>query len=302
MRTPASRVRSLSLAAGLFEGLVMAAIPLSETVIHAVAQLVDDSNNNGRYREPTHSDIEFQVRTAGLATHDPKHQGQNVGKAKRVRAILYAALDVDQAAGAKLVGGLLVKVRACGGFREASDNYVGAEAIDNARAAFEAEGFVLGADGSLSAKVLDSLRGAELTGALRAYAARAQKGSEDAALLSGTGKDLMEATAAHVLTTLGGGSYNTGLNFQGLLGMAFIALDLAVPELPAEPGESPVKGLERALFQSAVAVNRIRNRQGTGHGRPWLPTIANEEAKAGIEVVGAVSAYMLAKLAKKTRG
>jgi hypothetical protein len=279
----------------------VAAIPLSETVIHAIAQLVDDSNNNGKYREPTHSDIEFQVRTAGLLAHDPKLKGEALGKAKRVRAILYAALENDQEAGAKLVGGLLGKVRACGGFRQASENYVGVEAIDNARAAFEAEGFVLGADGSLSAKVLESLRGSELTVALRAYAARAQKGSEDAALLSGTGKDLMEATAAHVLTTLSGGSYNARLDFQGLMGMAFIALDLAVPELPAQPGESPVKVLERALFQSAVAVNRVRNKQGTGHGRPWVATIANEEAKVAIELVGTVSAYMLTKLTKKTR-
>lgn len=278
----------------------MANIPLSDTIAHAIAQLVDDSNNNGTYREPSHADIEFQVKAAGLLAHDPKQQGQVVGKAKRVRAVLYGALEEDQAAGAKFVAGLLGKIRACGGFRAGSENFVGLEAIENARAAFEAEGFVLAPDGSLSAKVLDSMRGAELSEALRRYAERARKGSEDAALLSGTGKDLLEATAAHVLTTING-TYPANLNFQSLLGMAFVTLEMAVPELPAQPGEAPGRLMERGMFQTSLAVNRLRNKQGTGHGRPWLPTITDEEAKAAIETVGTVAAYMLSKLAKKAR-
>lgn len=278
----------------------MANIPINDTIAHAIAQLVDDSNNNGVYREPSHADIEFQVKTAGLLAHDPKQQGQVVGKAKRVRAVIYGALEEDPAAAGKFVSGLLSKLRACGGFRPGSDNFVGVEPIENARAAFESEGFVLAPDGSLSAKVLDSLRGAELTEALRRYAERARKGSEDAALLSGTGKDLLEATAAHVLTTING-SYPANLNFHSLLGMAFIALDMAVPELPVLPDEIPVRLMERGMFQMSLAVNRLRNKQGTGHGRPWIPTITEEEARAAVETVGTVAAYMLAKLAKKSR-
>ncbi len=159
---------------------------------------------------------------------------------------------------------------------------------------------MLGADGSLSAKVLDSMRGAELTEALRRYAERARKGAEDAALLSGTGKDLLEATAAHVLTTING-NYPANLNFQSLLGMAFVSLEMAVPELPTQSGEAPGRLMERGMFQVSLAVNRLRNKQGTGHGRPWLPTITDEEAKAAIETVGTVATYMLARLAKMSR-
>jgi len=276
----------------------MSNIPVTDTVAHALMQLVDDSNNNGVYREPSHADIEFQVNQAGLAEYDPKQQGQQIGKAKRVRAVLYGAMDSNQVAASRFAAGLLAKVRACGGFRAASSNYVGREAIENAKSAFDTEGFVLGDDGALSPKVLASLRGVDLTDALAAYAKRAQKGAEDAALVAGTGKDLMEATAAHVLETIRGG-YPSGANFQALLGMAFIALDLAVPEMPEQPGESPVKAMERGLFLSALGVNRVRNKQGTGHGRPWLPTLTSEEAKAAIEIVGAVSAYLLAKLIKR---
>lgn len=278
----------------------MSHVPVTDTIAHALMQLVDDSNNNGVYREPSHGDIEFQVNQAGLAEQDPKQQGQQIGKAKRVRSVLYAAMDSNPSAASQFASGLLAKVRACGGFREASNNFVGREAIDNAKAAFDAEGFVLTNDGTLSPKVLSSLRGIALTDALATYARRAQKGAEDAALIAGTGKDLMEATAAHVLETLQG-RYPSGANFQALLGMAFIALDLAVPEIPEQAGEQAVKSMERGLFLSALGVNRVRNKQGSDHGRPWLPTLADEEAKAAIEVVGTVSAYLLTKLCKRER-
>lgn len=271
---------------------------VTDTIIHSMSQLVDDSNNAGSYREPSHSDIEFQISAAGLLEYDPKQRGQTIGKAKRVRAVLYGAMDTDPARSAQFVIGLLSKIRASGGFRPSSTNYVGEEAIENARGAFASEGFVLASDGSIAPKVLDSLMGHALSEALLRYAERARRGAEDAALLSGTGKDLLEATAAHALTTLNG-SYPKNLNFQSLLGMAFIALEMAVPELPEQPGEFPTKLLERGMFHSALAVNRLRNKQGTGHGRPWLPLITNHEARAAIETVGIIAGYMLAKLENK---
>lgn len=274
--------------------------PLTDTIAHALMQLVDDSNNNGVYREPSHADIEFHVNQAGLGEHDPKQQGQLIGKAKRVRAVLYSAMDSNPAAASRFATGLLAKMSACGTFRATSPNYAGRDAIESAKAAFDAEGFLLTDDGALAPKVLASLSGVALTDALAAYARRAQKGSEDAALIAGTGKDLLEATAAHVLETLQG-RYPSGANFQALLGMAFVALELAVPEMPEQPGEPAIKSMERGMFLSAMGVNRVRNKQGAGHGRPWLPTLAEEEAKAAIEIVGTVSAYMLAKLAKRER-
>ena len=119
----------------------MNTIPLTDTLVHALAQLVDDSGNSGIYREPSHSDIEFQVNAVGLSKHDPKQQGQTIGKAKRVRAVLYSAMELQPEAGSRLAMGLLSKVRACGGFRETSTNYVGREAVDNAKGAFNAQGF-----------------------------------------------------------------------------------------------------------------------------------------------------------------
>lgn len=269
-------------------------VPITDLIVAAISKMVDDSQAEG-YREPSHSDLEFYIGRAGLTLADPRAQGQVVGKAKRVRAVLSWALDNDQTSGGKLTETLISKIRASGGFRETSTNFIGHDVIRQAIDAFETEGFSLSRDGALQPKSLDSLRGKDLTAALRSYATRAQKGSEDAALVTGTGKDLLEATAAHAIT-IKYGSYPQQANFPALLGQAFVALGIATPEDPQSSSEPPHRVLERGMYQCAVGVNRLRNKEGTGHGRPWVPGLSETEAKAAIEIAGVVAGYMLDKL------
>jgi hypothetical protein len=268
-------------------------VPLSERILIAVARLVDDSMVEPK-REPTHSDLDFQVGRAGLASVDPKAQGQSVGKAKRVRAILSWALDNDVAPGGRFVGGLIAHLQGCGGFRPTSPNYVGAEAIEGASQAFRAEGYELTSDGELRPVLLDNLAGAAMTDALKAYVRRAQKGVADAALVAGTGKDLLEATAKHVLLERWGTCPET--TFPGLLGQAFVALGLATPHDAVQKGEPPQKALDRALFEAACAINRLRNREGTGHGRPWPPSMSDAEAREATEIMGIIAGHLLSAL------
>ena len=115
------------------------------------------------------------------------------------------------------MGALIAYLRACGGFRQTSPNFVGEQPIKDAIATFDLEGFTLTENGELHAKVLANLTGAALSEALLQYVKRAQRGAEDAALLAGTAKDLLEATAAHILMERNG-SYPTGANFEGLWG------------------------------------------------------------------------------------
>ena len=103
---------------------------LSDSIIIAVSNLVDDSQVDKR--EPSHSDLDFLINKAGLTQTDPKTQGQIVGKAKRVRAILSWALENDIKAGSELVHLIISQIRALGGFRDTSQNYVGHESIRNA--------------------------------------------------------------------------------------------------------------------------------------------------------------------------
>ncbi len=263
--------------------------PLTDTIIVALSKLVDDAQEQ-TYREPSHSEIQTQIDRAQLSSCDPNQQGQTLGKAKRVRAVLNWAIENNADAGGRFVYGLLSHIRGCGGFRVESPNYAGADAIRGAVEAFNTEGFLLGFDGVLSRKVLDGLSGNELTEALEGYVHRAKKGVADAALLTGTSKDLLEATAAHVLITRFG-DYSTRDNFPMLLGQAFVALELSVPNDGKD--DTPINRLDRGLFEAACAINTLRNKQGTGHGRPWLPTVSDHVARTAVETMGLVAERML---------
>jgi hypothetical protein len=113
--------------------------PLTESVIAALARLMDDSQSS---RQPAHSEIEDQFRRAGLMHADPNQTPPPKGKAKRIRGVLQWAIDNDVEKGQKLVSLLVALVRGVGGFNEGS-NFVGAEAIRDLRNAFASEGFNL---------------------------------------------------------------------------------------------------------------------------------------------------------------
>ena len=264
--------------------------PLSDSIVIAMSRLIDDAQTDTP--EPSHSDIEFQIDRAGLASADPGRQGKPVGKAKRVRGTLSWAMSNDIGRGQILVAALIAAVRGYGGFRTGSSNYCGTEAIENLRGAFATEGWDMGSDGSIQPRLLDSLSGKALSAALRAYVDRARNGALDDPLVTGTAKDLLEATAAHVLVQKWG-SYSSTSNFPTLLGQAFSALAMATPMDPIVAGEPVQKRLERSAYELGCALNALRNKQGTGHGRPWESTVTKSQSRFAIESMGNIAALML---------
>ncbi|MCG3177992.1 MAG: hypothetical protein BIFFINMI_00315 [Phycisphaerae bacterium] len=270
--------------------------PLNDAIAFALANVVDDAQKDRR--DPSHSDIEFCITRWRLTAGDPNSQGQTVGKLKRVRSVLGWAIEHSYEDGCGFVSQLLAMVRTHGGFRPDSPNYVGQDAVVSLREVMASEGFSLTSEGELRPAALDALEGTELTDALGAYVRRAQKGAEDAALVVGTGKDLLEAIAAHVLRECWN-TANPPHNFPAALGQAFVALDLKTPADTAASGEPPQHRLQRALYDAACAINTLRNKQGTGHGHPWLPTVTAEEARHATQVMGVVGELLLRTLRKK---
>ena len=97
-----------------FQKALMDRVPVNDTIIYALARLVDDAQKERR--DPSHSDIEFQIQRAGLDAVDTKKLGSPVGKAKRVRAVLSWALDNDPDKAEALSAGIISAVKNCGGF------------------------------------------------------------------------------------------------------------------------------------------------------------------------------------------
>ncbi|MDT0670815.1 abortive infection family protein [Staphylococcus chromogenes] len=273
----------------------MKRLPLNDEIAVAISQVVDDAL--AITRKPSYADLDNIILRNKVDKGDPKLNGQNanVGKAKRVNAALNWALEYDQEAGETFVSSLLSLIRGHGGFRGDSPNFVGHDSIRNLQSSLKAEGIVLSSDGMVTPIVLDNLSDLELEKALMSYIRRAKKGASDAALLTGTSKDLLEAVAAHVISRIKV-EYRQS-NFPTLLGFAFYLLGLSTPEIK---GENKVTArFEISMYELGCSVNNLRNKQGTGHGRPFLPTITDTEAKAAIESMGLVSEFLLNKLKEK---
>jgi hypothetical protein len=118
--------------------------PLTEGIASAAARLVDDHQAP---RQPTHYDLERIIKECSLETADPNQgPGQPIGKAKRIRIVMLHAFEHDLLAGRRLLRKLVTVVRSDGGFRESSDNYVGAEAISNLAGELREQGFELSLD------------------------------------------------------------------------------------------------------------------------------------------------------------
>ncbi|MGE3413615.1 MAG: abortive infection family protein [Dehalococcoidia bacterium] len=265
---------------------------MNDAVAIAVSELVQAE------RPPSHDQLDRLFARAGLADADPKTTGSTVGKLKRVRAVLTFAIDANPAAGARLVAALIDAVRAGGGFRPSSPTFIGVQALNDVQGAFRAEGYELDDDGLLRPALLDGLDEQALDDALGRYVRRARQGARDAALVTGTGKDLLEAVARHVLLR-SSGSYDERMGFPGTLFHAFNVQGLATPPggllqaCEAELDEDPRRRLEQTLYLLGVAVNKLRNAQGTGHGRPFPSSVSDAQAKAAVEAMGVISELLL---------
>lgn len=273
----------------------MKRLPLNDEIAVAVSHIVDDSSPTVQNRKPSHADLESIIVRFKLEKGDPNLNGKTVGKAKRISAVLNWAIEYNHDSGEYLLGSLMSLIKGFGGFREESPNFVGNEPIKNLQDAFKSENINLTSDGVITPVVLENLSYFEIEKALENYIRRAKRGAADAALLTGTSKDLLEAVAAHVITRLLG-EYPQR-NFPTLLGLAFYQLGLSTPQ--SKGINSVSERFEISLYELGCAVNNLRNKQGTGHGRPFLPTVSDNEAKAAIESMGMISEFLLNKLKEK---
>ena len=265
----------------------MASLPFDDRVGSAVAELIEA-------RTPiSHHQLGGHFRAAGLARADLPGEG----KKKRARAVLRAA-EHNRAAGAALVRRLLGALGAEGCFRPDSSTYFGAERCRNLRAVLGQHGWSVDDDGVLRPRVLEGLEGTELSEALEQIVRRAQTGATDAALGVGTGKDLLETTARKVLVDHTG-AFPTYANFPATLYQAFDRLGLpapppqAVADLRQALDPDPRRRFVQVLYILGCTVNELRNAQGTGHGRPFPPTITDPEAKAAVQSMGLVADFLL---------
>ena len=234
----------------------------------------------------------FQVRQ-----FDPRRLDPNAGKIKRVREVLIEAAHQDPLKGGQLLLHLVDQLKGAGEFPRLAQS----GALRSLRGVLRSAGFFIADDGTVAPLSLDGLSGRELTTALRVYVERARRGDADAPLVAGTAKDLPEATARHVLIEQGG-SYSESMGFQGTLHNAFAAIGMT-PVGPSEWQEilkqldsDPARRLQQCVYLAALAANKLRQAEGTGHGRPHDAKISGHDARIAAEAAALTSGAMLDRL------
>jgi hypothetical protein len=63
-------------------------------------------------------------------------------------------------------------------------------------------------------------------------------------------------------------------------------------QLDADPNAA----IEESLFPLAISINRQRNNQGSGHGRPFPVTVTIREARRATQAMALVSQSLLDRL------
>ena len=192
--------------------------------------------------------------------------------------------------GGRLCVELIDTIRGHGGFDpNDADNYVGEDAISRTINAVKGTTHVMRSDGTIEVSMLEStMTNHEREELLSRYIRRAQLGYEDAAaLVLGTGKDLLECVAKHICDVKHA-PYGENQPFYQLLIAAWNALSMSIPDGKLDDGRTPYKAqIEHGLFDLGCGINKLRNAEGVGHGRPYPPNLTEDEAKHATEVNGA---------------
>lgn len=221
---------------------------------------------------PSHSELTRAFVGARLAESDPYDaEAQTPNKQQRVVTVCRAAeRDADTAR--NLAGNLLDALRLHGCFTSPENE----EAVRNLRSALTHVGWGLSADGRLEhLGEVDLETGGRV--ALEEQLQRLRKNHDDPAAVLGGAKELLESIAKFVLEESGRPA-DPRVPFPGLIDLSFEWLDL-IPKSVDESvgGAKQIRDIYRSAKKTTIAVNELRNLQGTGHGRT-LPTGVTKEA------------------------
>lgn len=245
-------------------------------------------------RGPSHDELDRVFAKSKLARFDPAPDpsARKVGKMKRVRGAVFEGSEADPAATLLFVRDLTAMLKARGCFNAGNDQYAGEDIIRAAQVAMKGVGWRLDASGDLYPESIAGLEGRDLSEALRQHVRRIQLASDDDALTIGSAKELLEAAARHVMVEATG-SFEKA-DFPTTLFRASTLAGTGVPtsKMIEDLDDDPLRGIEQALALAAIAISRLRNQEGTGHGRP-TPSRATRRQGVIAAQAAAAACYVL---------
>jgi hypothetical protein len=248
---------------------------------------------------PSHDELDRVFLKSNLSRFDPAPDAasRSVGKMKRVRGGLLDGSQADPAATLLFVKDLIAMLKARGCFIQGNDQYAGEPAIRAAQSAMRAVGWRLDASGDFYPASIAGLEGRDLSEALKQYVRRIQRASDDDALTIGSAKELLEAAARHV-TVETTGSFDRRADFPTTLFRASTMAGTGVPtsRMIDDLDADAFRAVEQGLALTALAINRLRNLEGTGHGRPTPTRATRRQGIIAAQAAAAICYVLLSEL------
>jgi hypothetical protein len=263
--------------------------PVSDEVAGALARFFFRGDG------PSHSKIGSAFASAGYGDDDPYVPATGTpNKEDRVLTVLRAARRRPERA-RQLVDGLLVALRVAGCFDPAGTNVYDRDRVRTAQRAFRPLGWVLSDDGFLSAAgAIDLTTGGRE--ALDEQVERLRRATDDPGQLLGSAKDLLEAVAKFVLEEFAV-PVTKNDSFDHAWHLARDRLSLLPTQVnPALPGANNIKAILQSSWTIAEQVNKLRNLQGTGHGRTLPTGVSADMALLIVREACSVAEFVLATL------
>ena len=262
-----------------------ATVPLTSDISAAMAMFFHGGAG------PSHTTITTVLTGSGYGdnyVYNPNAQGTN--KQQRVLTALRTA-QREPTRARTLVDELLSTLRVAGLIGEEASG----ENVDRLKRALASSGWYLTEDG-----YLQPFGNVDLdTGgrpALEEQVDRLRRSTSDPALLIGTAKELLESVSKFVLEELGIPVGNK-MSYDQLWHLARERLGVLPQQVdPNLPGVEAIRAIHQSTWNIADQINKLRNLQGTGHGRTLPSGVSEDLAMLVVREAATVADYMLARL------
>ena len=261
--------------------------PVSNEISAALGAFV--SGGHG----PTHTQLTRVFNQTGYgsaAPYDSYSPNQQPNKETRVQLTIQAATN-DPERSRELIDGLLSEYRDSGFFNtmeDKQDEKKRLEKYQSAKQAFMRNGWELTESGKIF-PAGTSLVATEGRPAINKQLDRLRRGSDNPALMIGTAKEMLESTAKYVCETFSV-PYRENMSFDELWHLARDRLDILPEQVDlSRPGAKELRGILQASWSIARMTNKLRNDEGTGHGRTLTtaigPSVAHFVVREACNVV-----------------
>ena len=246
--------------------------PVSNEISAALGAFV--SGGHG----PTHTQLTRVFNQTGYGSAAPYNSyspNQQPNKETRVQLTIQAAIN-DPERSRELIDGLLSEYRTSGFFNtmeDMQDEKKRLEKYQSAKQAFMRSGWELTKSGKIFLEGT-SLVATEGRPAINKQLDRLRSGSDDPALMLGTAKEMLESTAKHVCEAFGA-PYHDNMQFDKLWHLARERLSILPEQVNLnQPGAEELREILQSSWSIARMTNKLRNAEGTGHGRTLTTAIS----------------------------